>query len=232
MPDVARSKTSPDSAVKEINALIHKHPSDAFLDFITALLDAHALRAFYDELKQEWGENSARELEVLKRGGIILAITAWETYIENKLNHGFDALIKEATAPSDILSAFNTVAEEWLGSKPKPPDLAQWTSTGWKDLVSTRFRRELDGLNTPNSINIRKLTKRYLGIDVTRYWKWRGVSSERACQSLDSLIRFRGELVHRGRSIEDNRALVSRHQLINALALILRLGDCTENAMG
>lgn len=186
------------------------------------------LRAFYDQETKKRAGRSSLHNEVLKRAGIILSITAWETYIEDTLTARFKYRIAQCKEPREMQSAFNLVAEEWLNSKPTPPQVAKWASSGWKQMVSNRFYADIEALNTPNSINIRRLTKRYLGFDLTTRWKWPGVSSQQACQKLDDLIKLRGRLAHRGRDVRAKRALVSRSELVKALSLVTRLAFLTE----
>ncbi|HEV2860769.1 MAG TPA: HEPN domain-containing protein [Pyrinomonadaceae bacterium] len=202
-----------------------------FIHFNLGLIDAHLLRALYDEEMKENLTIAKRYLDVLKRAGIIVGITAWETYIEDKIKSQFEKNIEQAVSPKDIQSAFNSVAEEWLSAKPKPPDLATWASEGWKVLIREKFTKDIESLNTPSSEHIRKLTKRYLNLDLTQKWRWPGVTYEEACRKLDSLIKLRGGIVHRGRSIAEKKRIITKRQLLASLGLIQRLAVCTENAL-
>jgi hypothetical protein len=205
--------------------------SREFIHFNLGLIDAHLLRALYDEEMEENVTTAKRYLDVLKRAGIIVGITAWETYIEDIIRSRFEKNIEQAVSPKDIQSAFNSVAEEWLSAKPKPPDLAKWASEGWKALIHEKFKKDIESLNTPSSENIRKLSKRYLNLDLTQKWKWPGVTSEEACRKLDNLIKLRGAIVHRGRSASEKRRTITKRQLVDSLVLIQRLAVCTEAAL-
>src|SRR5947209_3115977 len=103
--------------------------SQAFLNFKISILDAAMIRAVYDDQTKKGTGVTPQYLEVLKRAGIIVSITAWETYIEDSITAQFEDRIKKASHPSEIQSAFNLVAQEWLGPTPKPPDLAKWATS-------------------------------------------------------------------------------------------------------
>lgn len=205
----------------------------AFINCGFDLRGVSTLLDLYDDMTREVSGTRDPNLEVLKRAGIILTVTAWETLIENVLTSKFEERLAHAQTPDDIRGAFNFVAQAWLDStKPRPPALAEWAGTGWKALVLDRFRRDISELNTPSSMNIRRLFKRYLDMDITSNWKWRRVSPSRACQKLDQLIELRGDLVHRGKEyLFENKAKALRRQLVEAIDLVKRLANCTANAL-
>ncbi|MGQ0604862.1 MAG: HEPN domain-containing protein [Anaerolineales bacterium] len=197
------------------------------LDGVRALLNT------YDDLVVDWSARRDPNLEVLKRAGIILTVTAGETFIENILIAQFEARLGQALNPDTMRETFNFVAQTWLDTKPKPPDLDQWAGEGWKKLMLARFMHDIEGLNTPSNSNIRKLFARYLGIDITSRWKWSRVSATQACQKLDRLIELRGNLAHKGKDhLFDRKASVLRRQLTEAIILVAHLADCTGKALG
>lgn len=210
----------------------------ARINFDNALTDLRTLLSIHDRETQQTPGKPDRGLEVLKRAGVILAVTAWETFVEDTLTQQFKERMREALSPSEVQSAFNAAAEDWLypksdsSSRPKPPGLAKWAESGWKNLVWKKFKQDIAALHTPNSKNVRKLFKRYLGLDVTGIWKWQGISSDRACQRLDSLIALRGSIVHRGKELSEDGPNVHRDQLVDTTTLVERLVQCTEVALG
>ncbi len=176
-----------------------------------------------------------RELEVFKRAGIILAVTAWESYVEDALRLAFAHRLKAAEQPSDVESAFVSTAEGWLGSqgkRPKPTELATWTGKKWKNMIRAAFDRDVSSLNTPDARNIRKLSRTYVGTDITEHWRWRRVSPASAAERLRHLIDLRGRLVHRGRDLFERRQAARRRDLTGAMALVRRLVVCTNRALG
>src|SRR6202043_2002826 len=85
------------------------------------------------------------ELEVLKRSALILAVTAWESFVEDTATEQLDELLKRTTDPAAISSIFNRIADEWLsrnGAR-RAPDLINWTADKWKNCVRQSLKRYL-----------------------------------------------------------------------------------------
>jgi hypothetical protein len=196
-----------------------------FKEDVSILLKTHD-----SETKRAAGRPN-RDLEVFKRAGVILAVTAWEAYIEDTLSEQFSDKLEYAEIPADIKGAFNSVSQTWLNSQPKPPEVEKWTGEGWKNVVMDKFKHDVEALNTPNSENIKHLFSRYLDIDVTAHWKWQKNSSKVVCQKLDALIKLRGKLVHRGKELSESTANVNRKNFVEAKLLIERLVECTDKAL-
>jgi hypothetical protein len=57
--------------------------SEAGSNFKNSIQDAENLLAHFNSLNSLNGQPPAPELEVLKRAGLIMAMTAWETYVED-----------------------------------------------------------------------------------------------------------------------------------------------------
>ena len=207
--------------------------TNARFNFDFGLGDVKILLRFHDSQTGGGKGRPSRELEVFKRAGVILAVTAWETFIEDTLKDQFGAKLNAANSPKDVESTFNSVAQAWLDrDKIKPPELAQWALDGWKSMLMEKFSGDIEALNTPNSANVRELFKRYLGEDITKAWCWQGVSANAACGRLDALIKLRGGLVHRGRELFEEKASVQRHHVERAIVLLERLVDRTETSLG
>jgi hypothetical protein len=126
--------------------------------------------------------------------------------------------------------AFNACAQTGLDAGPKPPDLARWTGDGWKELLRARFLEELDNLHTPSSDNIKQLSERYLGFDLTSRWSWPGCSASKAARRLNALIKLRGSLVHRGKEAFAGAA-VKLDEVRDGVDLVRRLVKLTDKAL-
>lgn len=172
--------------------------------------------------------------EAFLRAAVILTVTAWETFIEDTLESQFSIRLSKATAPSDVQAAFNYCADKWLGTKerPKPPSLANWTGEGWKSQLRSVCIIDVNGISNPNAKVTGDLFRQYLGIDVTREWRWRGVGPRQASNMLDALLKHRGQLVHRGRELFKKAAVVTRNDAGGYVDLVMRLMDRTEIALG
>jgi RiboL-PSP-HEPN len=204
--------------------------SFARINFDFAIDDVNRLLKLHDaETKRERGRPS-RQVEVFKRAGVILSVTAWESFFEDTIRGCAERYIQAAVSPTDVQKLFNSVAQAWLQESPKPPELAKWTADGWKPFLRTKLDADLQALNTPNTENLKALSKRYLEIDITAHWSWKRTSAVDAATRLDKLIRLRGELAHRGPDLFKG-ASVHRKQVVDAVLLLKNLVECTERAI-
>lgn len=211
---------------------IDKHSSEASDNFRYAIQDVDRLIELYDQISRGKLTTAARRSSALKRAAVILSVTTWETYIEDIIRERFELRLKDQTSPEDFRSALCLGAQVWLNGNPAPPDILKWTGDAWKETVRWQLSQDLQKLNTPNTQNIRKLTKHYLGDDLTAHWKWRGVSPSSAQQRLDELIKLRGEFAHRARDVYSLRALIRKEKATRALSLVRKLVDATDNYFG
>jgi len=197
-------------------------------DFQLALSDVYTLLAADKQTTPSTHNSTAAFI----RSGIILTVTAWETFIEDTLKVHFKNRLEQAIRPEDILNTFNAVAAAWinrLGEKRlKPQDLARWSGDGWKTLITEYFSSELLAFNTPKSENIVALFKRYIGYDIKAVWKWSGITPDEASSRLDELVSMRGALVHRGRTSTDPTPYIDRERLIAMITLVEQLAWTTE----
>lgn len=200
------------------------------------LRDAGLLLAFHDRETRGKPGKPFRHLEVLKRSAIILTVTAWETFIESTIRSRFRELIYAAKSPNDVNGAFSHVAQSWLqrqrgNGAPNPAELKDWVGDEWKRTLARQLERDIEGLNTPNSENIRNLTRRYLAIDVTKGWAIGKRDAATVAKELDDLIGLRGNLTHHGRQFMSKRAEVYRESVVSGILLIQVLGKRTETTI-
>ncbi len=151
-------------------------------NFEYAMSDVQNLLDIHDEKSEKKTGTPDKSLEVLKRAGLFLVISAWETFIEDTLREQFVIRLNGATNPDQLLSTFNSVAANWLfppdgNTSPKPTDLKNWTGDGWKNVIREKLEEDVSSLNTPNSANVKTLFKRYFNIKIDESWKWNKVSS-------------------------------------------------------
>lgn len=211
---------------------IEKIVSGERIHFDIAMADVKILLNIHDEQTEKLKGRPDPNLEVFKRAAVVLAITAWETFVEDTIRSSAKKIIEAAKNPQDVLSAFNHCAASWLdlGSK-KPAELMRWCGDEWKKIIIDKLEEDLAALNTPNTKNISQLTKRYLGKDITEDWYWKACSVKKSAERLDNMIKLRGGLVHRGRNINENAAVV-RKDVVEAIDFLPRLVECTEKSLG
>src|SRR5690554_7435637 len=112
--------------------------SQAKSSFEHGIKDAEELLAHFDAINcNPPPENS----EVLKRAGLVMALTAWETYVEDRLLEGAKAKLA-------------AVSGSFIG-----------------EFVNKRLNDELKRFNTPSAENTKRVFLEYLGVDVTVGWK-------------------------------------------------------------
>lgn len=141
--------------------------------------------------------------EVLKRAGLVMALTAWETYVEDRLVEAVTHKLASSTSHSAMF-------------------------------MQDRLREELKRFHNPTSDKTRKLFQDYLDIDVVSEWKWQHVDPKKACEELDSLLKKRGDAVHRARGPQNGPStphLVTRDKLDKAIRFIKELVTATERAV-
>ncbi|SDC14956.1 hypothetical protein SAMN05216345_101710 [Cupriavidus sp. YR651] len=175
--------------------------SRAKTTFEESIKDADELLRHFDNLNSNPPPPNA---EVLKRAGLIMAMTAWETYVEDRVQEG---------------------VTDWLRPVEGSP-LAKF--------VSERLQDELKRFHNPSTDKTRKLFLDYLGKDVTAHWTWNNTDAAKAKQTLDDWIRRRGDAVHRSRTVSAGPAvahLIRRDELEKAIRFLRGLVDATDKAL-
>jgi hypothetical protein len=176
--------------------------SAARLAFETSIKDAEDLLAHFNALPKPPPENG----EVLKRAGLVMALTAWETYVED--------LVRE-----EVSSRLRVVDGSYVGK-----------------FVHGRLNEELKRFHNPTSEKTKKLFHDYLEVDVTASWAWQQIDSARAKKTLDELISKRGDAVHRSKQAAAGTPpaphLVKREELEKCIKFLKCLVEATDNAVG
>lgn len=172
--------------------------SRAFTDFESGIKDAEELLAHFDSLNHKAPASNA---EVLKRAALVMAFTAWETYVE-------DRLVEEVKAKLGF------VAGSPLG-----------------DFVLKKLERDLKTFHNPDSEKTRRIFLDYLRLDVTEGWNWQHYDPKRAAASLNAGIIKRGEAVHRSRPASNGvpqAHLIKRDELEKTIRFIRDLVKATD----
>lgn len=212
--------------------------TNARMNFDFAMVDVKALLSLHDKQSGSKTGKPGRGLEVFKRAGIILTVTAWEAFIEDTSTILFEWRLKNIASPNDLPDILSSIVDSHVSKmKGESENISasrirkQILEDDWKELFLEKQKKDVSDLNTPNGKNIRKLYVRYLGKDVTEYWRWSHMTSQRVCEKLDQLIWLRGSLVHRGKEVFEERTGATRANLVNAISLVERLAACTEKAL-
>lgn len=174
--------------------------SRASTTFLNSIEDATTLLAHFDALHKQNPEPA----EVLKRAGLVMALTAWETYVEDRAIEAVTARLKAVNGSP--IGAF----------------------------VNNKLTEELKRFNTPNAEKTKKLFLDYLQVDVTAGWKWLHYDTALAKKTLDQLISRRGDVVHRSKPVTVGAPaphLVKRDDLEKAIRFLTGLVTATEHAL-
>lgn len=175
--------------------------SRAGLTFTEAIKDAENLLAHFDKLNSK---PPPPELEVLKRAGLVMAMTAWETYVE-------DRAIEAAAARLSVI-----------------------TDSSLATFVQSRLNDEIKRLHNPSSEKTIQLFKDYAGVDVSSQWKWNHVEPQLAKERLNAYLKLRGDVVHRSRTVTKGPPQphpVTKEDLHKAIVFLKELVKSTERAL-
>jgi len=169
--------------------------------FAQSIQDSENLLAHFNALNSK---PPPPQLEVLKRAGLIMAMTAWETYVEDR--------VLEATFERLRGSQDSTLAEFFL----------------------SRLKEDVAKLNNPTSAKTLQLFRDYAGVDVGDRWSWNNHDKEMVRTRLNAYLKLRGDVVHRSRAVEPGPPkahAVTRHELKRAISFLKCLVQATELAL-
>jgi hypothetical protein len=128
------------SAFAEVNVTtLENIMSRAGTMFERSICDAENLLAHFNSLNDK---PPKPELEVLKRAGLIMAMTAWETYVEDRVLEG--AAERLTNLPDKSIAEF----------------------------MRSKLEEEIKRLNNPVSEKVIALFRDYAGIDLSEAWAW------------------------------------------------------------
>ena len=176
--------------------------STAAKTFEQSIQDAENLLRHFDRLNTQ---PPPPENEVLKRAGLIMAMTAWETYVEDRLEE----------AASSRVARLND------------PVIA--------DFVRSKLEEEIRRLHNPNSAKTLELFQNYAGADLSRGWSWENKDHSAVRENLDAYVKLRGDVVHRSRRIRPGSPQpdpVKREDLERVIRFFKRLVNATESVLG
>jgi len=172
--------------------------SIAYQSFEYSIKDAEELLAHFDTINSNPTQQNA---EVLKRAGLVMALTAWETYVE-------DRLLEEMNRKLGV------VAGSYVGN-----------------FVLKKLHTDLKQFHNPSSDKTKRIFQEYLGIDVTEGWSWANYDPEKARSTLNSWIGKRGDAVHRSKPVNNGAPvahLIKRDELEKVIRFIKDLVRATD----
>jgi hypothetical protein len=176
--------------------------SKAHEQFAAAIKDAERMLEHF-EAANAIGK-SQQDSEVLKRAGLVMALTAWETYVEERLREG----VRDRLERCDSKFASR--------------------------IIERVLERDLGQLHNPTPAKVKDLFHLYLSIpDLPADWKWAGFDPDSARTRLDELLKKRGDVVHRAsvpsEAPEPHR--VRKADLAKAITFLKHLVAATDDAV-
>ena len=146
-----------------------------------------------------------KNAEVLKRAGLVMALTAWETFVE-------DRVLEEVERNSQVVKGSHA-----------------------GNFMLKKLREELKRLHNPDAAKTKKLFLDYVGIDVTTKWEWPGYEPKTAKKKLNDLLGVRGDIVHRSKEPDaggpPKAHQVKREDLEKAIKFLKGLIEATDKAL-
>ncbi|TWO66638.1 hypothetical protein FN976_26335 [Caenimonas sedimenti] len=174
--------------------------SRASAAFEKSIEDASTLLAHFDSVHKCSPENA----EVLKRAGLVMALTAWETYVEDRVLEAVQARLR----------------------------VLEGSPVG--KFVSGKLEEELKRFHNPTAEKTKRLFTDYLEVDVTAGWKWLNYEPASARKTLDDFISKRGDAVHRAKAMNGGSPaphLVKREDLDKAIRFLKALVVATDKVL-
>lgn len=175
--------------------------SKALVAFESSIRDAEELCAHFDAQPKPPPPNA----EVLKRAALVMALTAWETYVEDRV-------------VEDVNKRLSAVNGSYVGK-----------------FVLSRLAEELKRFHNPTAEKTQKLFKDYLEVDVTASWEWQHFDAEKVRKTLNDLLAKRGDAVHRSKPAATGSLpqphLVKRDELDKSVRFLKALVEATDRAL-
>lgn len=176
-------------------------PSLASEVFAQSILDAENLLAHFNKLNTK---PPPPEIEVLKRAGLIMAMTAWETYVEDRVAEAAGERLR-GLADSSIAS-----------------------------FVQSKLADEIRRLHNPTSEKTLQLFRDYANVDLTDKWAWNNFDAKTVRERLNQYMKLRGDVVHRSRTIAPGPPQahpVTKEDLEKVIRFLRALVEATETAL-
>lgn len=174
--------------------------SISFKTFEHVVQDSEDLLNHFDKLNTN---PPPPEIEVLKRSGLVMALAALETYIEDRIVEAVDK-VSGAGSENSLLVKF----------------------------YKSSLENDLKYFHTPNTDRVKNIFEKYLGMNVTIGWCWNNYDSKRACTELNAITKKRGDIAHRSWRPHEGQPvshIVTRDDLRKHIRFIKDLVKATDD---
>lgn len=167
--------------------------ANSLLEDVNSLLDHHPAQK-----DPKPGKPAGPGYGPLLRAGTSLCYTAWEVYVEESLTETVEWLLENKKV-GELPEALRS----WVAEQSNDP----WAFVGdsWQstvlDLVQSRIQGDEQGrygFNTASVSGVESLYSNILGYCPLREIKWQKKTNASVRKDISSLVKVRGEIVHRG----------------------------------
>ena len=166
--------------------------------FHQALSEAKELADCFDTLN---GHHDIIPPDALKKASLVMALTAWETYVEDVATELFH-------------QKFSLIKGSMIGK-----------------FAEKQFDERLKYFHNPNSKKTKHLFEEFFDIDVTEHWEWNNVYPKDAREQLNRWIAKRGEAVHRAQVDLNQPQIIRKDELAKCIRFIDELAKATDHAL-
>ncbi|GAB6069660.1 hypothetical protein JCM30760_07570 [Thiomicrorhabdus hydrogeniphila] len=172
--------------------------SNSLNAFNSAISDAKELIECYDYLNKD---ENFKGSDALKRSALIMALTAWETYVEDVVIELFEL-------------KFGVLRGSQIGS-----------------FMEKQLEIKLKTFHNPNSAKTKQIFEEFFGFDVTKYWEWDNFNPPSAREQLNKWISKRGDAVHRAQIDNTQPHIVKREDLDKCVRFFVNIVRTTDKAL-
>ncbi len=172
--------------------------SEAKTSFEYGIQDAEDLPGHFDAINTQPPPENA---EVLKRAGLVMALTARETCVEDRVSEALDKKL-------------SIVAGSYAGA-----------------FIQKRLQLDLKQFHNPTAEKTKRLFSEYLEVDVSHGWRWANTEPARAKKLLNEWIAKRGDALHHSRPVNNGSPvphLIKRDELAKTIRFIKVLVNVTD----
>lgn len=165
-------------------------PSKAYGKFQKNLETVQRLNETYKTAKENRGSKGRGAFDHITRSAIVFLVSAFEVYCEDVLCESVEISIKHAKDACNLPHAVKKNINAYVRNENNHVPPMDLCDEGWRKIYKKIARTHADYLNSPNTKNLKEIFEKLLGIAPGL------LDSVKYIDQLDSIIEFRGEIVH------------------------------------
>ena len=178
-----------------------------------------------------------RGYDALNRSAVILAVAAWEGFVEDRLEGAAAIISRRLKGPSDLpgnvrdaMLAAMYEEQGWsrLGNETKA-GIWSLAGRGWRSAYVSYAKAKVGALNTPDYQKLRRLYASVIGLsDVAVGWEYRRWTKDTYTARLDNLLLLRHRIAHGVIGDETVGKTVAK----DGVSLVRKLATWTDQTVG